>query len=121
MPTYEYVCTQCGHRVEAVQSMTDEPLRTCGVCGGELRKVFHPAGVVFKGSGFYATDSRAKKKEPASSPSGASKDPGPSKKDSSEGSSPSSSGSDPAKSSSGKDASTKKSPDGAKKSSKESS
>jgi putative FmdB family regulatory protein len=65
MPTYEYVCKQCGHRVEAVQSISDPPLRTCGVCGGELRKVFHPAGLLFKGSGFYSTDSRAKPKEEA--------------------------------------------------------
>ena len=63
MPTYEYVCKQCGHRVEVVQSLSEEPLKTCGVCGGELRKVFHPAGVLFKGSGFYSTDNRAKAKD----------------------------------------------------------
>jgi putative FmdB family regulatory protein len=67
MPTYEYVCKRCGHRVEVVQSLSDEPLKTCGVCGGELRKVFHPAGVLFKGSGFYSTDARAKGKEEAAS------------------------------------------------------
>jgi len=60
MPTYEYACKGCGHRVEVVQSLSDEPLKTCGVCGGELRKVFHPAGVLFKGSGFYSTDNRSK-------------------------------------------------------------
>ena len=58
MPTYEYRCTQCGRRFEVVQRIDDEPLTTCEVCGGELRKVFHAAGIVFKGSGFYATDSR---------------------------------------------------------------
>lgn len=59
MPTYEYVCTQCGHRLEAVQSFSDAPLTECPVCSGHLRKVFSPVGVVFKGSGFYRTDSRA--------------------------------------------------------------
>ncbi len=60
MPTYEYACTECGAHVEVVQSMSDAPLVTCAVCGGRLRKVFAPIGVVFKGSGFYRTDSRAK-------------------------------------------------------------
>ncbi len=58
MPTYEYRCISCGQHIEAVQSFTDEPLTECGVCGGELRKVFAPVGIVFKGSGFYKTDSR---------------------------------------------------------------
>jgi putative FmdB family regulatory protein len=61
MPTYEYRCTSCGNRFDVFQRLEEEPLRVCGRCGGELRKVFHPAGIVFKGSGFYATDSRAKK------------------------------------------------------------
>ena len=56
MPTYEYACTDCGTHVEVVQGMGAPPLETCGVCGGPLRKVFHPAGILFKGSGFYATD-----------------------------------------------------------------
>jgi putative FmdB family regulatory protein len=60
MPTYEYECTVCGQHIEVFQRFTEDPLTTCGVCGGKLRKVFHPAGIVFKGSGFYATDSRAK-------------------------------------------------------------
>jgi putative FmdB family regulatory protein len=60
MPTYEYVCTECGQHVEVVQSMSDAPLTTCAVCGGRLRKVFAPIGIVFKGSGFYRTDSRGK-------------------------------------------------------------
>jgi putative FmdB family regulatory protein len=63
MPTYEYVCTDCGNQLEVVQQMTEEPLTTCGVCGGTLRKVFHPAGILFKGSGFYATDYRKGPKE----------------------------------------------------------
>jgi putative FmdB family regulatory protein len=60
MPTYEYACTECGDRTEVVQSIADAPLTTCTVCGGRLRKVFSPVGIVFKGSGFYRTDSRAK-------------------------------------------------------------
>ncbi|HEX2068666.1 MAG TPA: FmdB family zinc ribbon protein, partial [Actinomycetota bacterium] len=59
MPTYEYACQSCGSHIEVYQRFSDEPLRDCGVCGGPLRKVLHPAGILFKGSGFYATDSRA--------------------------------------------------------------
>ena len=59
MPTYEYACTACGHRLEAVQRFTDEPLTNCPDCGGALRKVFGTVGIVLKGSGFYKTDSRA--------------------------------------------------------------
>ena len=58
MPTYEYACKQCGEHVEVVQSFYDDPLTTCEHCGGELRKVFGNIGIVFKGSGFYKTDSR---------------------------------------------------------------
>ncbi len=60
MPTYEYACLQCGEHVEVYQSFTDEPLSVCPNCGGQLRKVFHPAGILFRGSGFYKTDSRSK-------------------------------------------------------------
>jgi putative FmdB family regulatory protein len=60
VPTYEYACTKCGQHVEVFQRVSDDPLTTCGVCGGKLRKVFHPAGILFKGSGFYSTDNRAK-------------------------------------------------------------
>ena len=60
MPTYEYVCTECGDHTEVVRSFADAPLTTCTVCGGPLRKVFSPVGIVFKGSGFYRTDSRGK-------------------------------------------------------------
>lgn len=65
MPTYEYVCTACGHRLEVVQGFADEPLERCEVCGGKLRRVFHPVGVMFKGSGFYSTDSRSSKRSKA--------------------------------------------------------
>lgn len=58
MPTYEYLCRQCGDRLEVVQSFRDDPLTLHEACGGDLRKVFHARGVVFKGSGFYVTDSR---------------------------------------------------------------
>jgi putative FmdB family regulatory protein len=67
MPTYEYECTVCGQHIEVFQRFSEDPLTTCGVCGGKLRKVFHPAGIVFKGSGFYATDSRAKASSGAAS------------------------------------------------------
>jgi putative FmdB family regulatory protein len=58
VPTYQYTCTECGEPVEAVQKFTDPPLTVCEACGGRLRKVFSPVGIVFKGSGFYRTDSR---------------------------------------------------------------
>jgi putative FmdB family regulatory protein len=59
VPTYEYACTACGHRLEAVQKFTDEPLTECPECQGALRKVYGAVGIVLKGSGFYKTDSRA--------------------------------------------------------------
>lgn len=58
MPTYQYRCTSCDDLIEARQNFTDAPLTVCPHCEGELRKVFNAVGVVFKGSGFYATDSR---------------------------------------------------------------
>lgn len=58
MPTYQYACTACGHRFEAVQSFSDSALTECPECAGKLRKLFGSVGVVFKGSGFYRTDSR---------------------------------------------------------------
>ena len=58
MPTYQYTCTECGEPHETVQKFSDEPLSVCPACGGRLRKVFSPVGIVFKGSGFYRTDSR---------------------------------------------------------------
>jgi putative FmdB family regulatory protein len=59
MPTYQYRCTTCGHDLEAVQKFTDAALTECPNCAGSLRKVFNAVGVVFKGSGFYRTDSRS--------------------------------------------------------------
>jgi len=58
VPTYQYTCTDCGEPVEAVQKFSDAPLIVCAACGGRLRKVFSPVGIVFKGSGFYRNDSR---------------------------------------------------------------
>lgn len=56
MPTYEYQCRACSHRFEVWQKMTDEPLTLCPECGGHIRRVLFPTGIVFKGSGFYKTD-----------------------------------------------------------------
>ena len=67
MPTYQYACTACDERLEAVQSFSDAPLTECPACGGALRKVFSAVGVVFKGSGFYKTDSRSSSKPAAAS------------------------------------------------------
>jgi putative FmdB family regulatory protein len=70
VPTYQYACTECGEQLEVVQKFSDNPLTVCPACEGRLRKVFSPVGIVFKGSGFYRTDSRsgngsAKEKEKA--------------------------------------------------------
>jgi putative FmdB family regulatory protein len=59
VPTYQYACTECGHAFEQVQTFSDDALEHCPVCNGRLRKVFNAVGVVFKGSGFYRTDSRS--------------------------------------------------------------
>jgi putative FmdB family regulatory protein len=59
VPTYQYACTACNHQLEAVQSFTDDPLKECPVCDGRLRKLFGAVGIVFKGPGFYRTDSRS--------------------------------------------------------------
>jgi putative FmdB family regulatory protein len=56
MPTYEYQCKSCNHRFEIWQKMTDEPLTSCPECSGIIRRILFPAGIVFKGSGFYKTD-----------------------------------------------------------------
>lgn len=100
MPTYQYACTECGDRSEVVQRFTDDPLTVCSTCGGKLRKIFSPVGIVFKGSGFYRTDSRnGSSAVPASKDSAASGSNGSSES--------SSSGSDAAKSgSSGSSASS---------------
>ena len=60
MPTYQYACTDCEHAFEQFQSFSDDALTTCPECSGRLRKLFNAVGVVFKGSGFYRTDSRGK-------------------------------------------------------------
>lgn len=73
MPTYQYACNDCGHELEAVQSFSDDALTTCPECQGSLRKLFGNVGVVFKGSGFYRTDSRSSSGAGSdSSPSGSS-------------------------------------------------
>ena len=69
MPTYQYACTECGHAFEQFQSFTDDALTVCPECEGRLRKVFNAVGVVFKGSGFYRTDSRTDGKSAATSSS----------------------------------------------------
>ena len=59
MPTYQYACTSCEHRFEQVQSFSEDSLTVCPECEGRLRKLFNAVGIVFKGSGFYRTDSRS--------------------------------------------------------------
>jgi putative FmdB family regulatory protein len=74
VPTYQYACKEpaCGHRFDAVQSFSDDPIAACPVCEGQVRKIFSAVGVVFKGSGFYRTDSReGAKASNGSSPNGA--------------------------------------------------
>jgi putative FmdB family regulatory protein len=88
MPTYEYLCKNCDERFEKVQSFSARPLKKHDACGGELQKVFHASGVVFKGPGFYATDNRAARSSSADSTSDSSASPDtskpePSKKESS--------------------------------------
>ncbi len=68
MPTYQYRCADCGRELEVVQKFTDASLTECPTCTGNLRKVFNAVGVVFKGSGFYATDNRSKGKANAATP-----------------------------------------------------
>ncbi|NED94649.1 FmdB family transcriptional regulator [Phytoactinopolyspora alkaliphila] len=69
MPTYQYTCTDCGEPLEVVQSFSDDALTECPSCQGRLRKVFSAVGVVFKGSGFYRTDSRSSESKNGSSTS----------------------------------------------------
>ncbi len=70
MPTYQYACRACGHSFDAVQSFSDDTLTECPECGGTLRKVFSPVGIVFRGSGFYRTDSRSGAGRNAGDPAG---------------------------------------------------
>ena len=90
MPTYQYTCTECGEPLETVQKFSDEPLTVCPACGGRLRKVFSPVGIVFKGSGFYRTDSR--KGATAAAPATKDKDKSPAESSSSTSDSGSSNG-----------------------------
>lgn len=69
MPTYEYACSTCGHRFDVRQSFSDAPINDCPQCGASVRRVLYPAGVIFKGSGWYATDSRKGSASHSSSPS----------------------------------------------------
>jgi len=78
MPTYQYACTECGERLEVVQKFTDDALTVCPACEGRLRKLFSPVGVVFKGSGFYKTDSRGTTKTTGSTSAAAGGDKSPS-------------------------------------------
>lgn len=110
MPLYEYRCRNCDHQFEVQQSFSDDPLTVCPECQGELRKVFNPVGISFKGSGFYKNDSRgssstsstgtssgtdstttSSSSDSSSSGSGSSKEPSPSTSSSSTSSSTSSS------------------------------
>ncbi|MGC5015086.1 FmdB family zinc ribbon protein [Streptosporangium sp. DT93] len=97
MPTYQYACNACDHQFEIVQKFSDDALTECPSCAGNLRKVFSAVGIVFKGSGFYRTDSRSSSSSTvtsangSSSSSGSSDSSGSSKSDSSSGSSDSSS------------------------------
>ena len=90
MPTYQYTCTECGEPLEAVQKFSDAPLTVCPACGGRLRKVFSAVGIVFKGSGFYRTDSR--KSATAAAPAATDKDKSPAESSSSTSDSGSSNG-----------------------------
>ena len=76
MPTYSYECTECGNRFDIVQAFTDDTLTTCEKCSGRLRKRFNSVGIVFKGSGFYRTDSREAGKKAKTSADGSSSDSG---------------------------------------------
>jgi putative FmdB family regulatory protein len=105
VPTYQYACTTCGEQTEAVQRFSDDPLTVCPACGGGLRKVFSPVGIVFKGSGFYRTDSRN---------GSSSKETKESKAANSNGSADGSSTADKKPSSSGESSSDSKKPDKAK-------
>ena len=114
MPTYSYACTECDNRFDAVQAFTEDALTTCPQCSGRLRKLFNSVGVVFKGSGFYRTDSREAPKSAVASDSGSSTGSSGSDKSGSDKSGSDKSGSDKSgsdKSGSDKSGSEKKSSD----------
>ncbi len=104
MPTYQYACTECDHAFEQVQSFSDASLTECPQCEGRLRKVYNAVGVVFKGSGFYRTDSRSG--SGSSSSTSGSSSTSSSDSGSSSGSSSSTSGSSSSTSTSGSSSST---------------
>jgi putative FmdB family regulatory protein len=70
VPTYGYRCTKCGHQFEVFQRMSDEPIRTCPKCEGEVTKILYPSGVLFKGSGYYSTDYKGSGSSASSNGSG---------------------------------------------------
>ena len=110
MPTYSYACTECDDRFDVVQAFTDDTLTTCEKCSGRLRKLFNSVGVVFKGSGFYRTDSRESgKKAPAPSNGSSTNGSESSEKSSEKSSSTEKSGASEKSSSSDKSASSEKS------------
>ena len=75
MPTYEYSCRNCGAHFDAWQKITDDPIETCPTCGGSVRRIVFPVGLMFKGSGFYSTDNRGSAvKPPADTPSASASD-----------------------------------------------
>lgn len=80
MPVYEYACDECGYRFDAKQSWSDDPLTVCPECTGAIRRVLHPAGVIFKGSGWYITDNRKPEKAGSSGSSTSSKSSEPAAK-----------------------------------------
>ncbi len=91
MPKYEYACKSCGEHLEVVQTFADAALTECPACAGQLRKVFSPPSIAFKGSGFYRTDNRKRRQDPSSEKADAKAD---GKSDSSSDSKPDSKGSD---------------------------
>ncbi|WP_083471534.1 FmdB family zinc ribbon protein [Kibdelosporangium phytohabitans] len=93
MPTYQYACTVCDHRFEQVQAFTDPSLTVCPECSGKLRKLYGSVGVVFKGSGFYRTDSRSNSTSTSGTSSEKSSDKSTAKAESSSSSTSSSSSS----------------------------
>ncbi len=60
MPTYQYACHTCGHQFEIRQRFSEDPLTECPACSGHIRRIINPVGIIFKGSGFYITDNKAK-------------------------------------------------------------
>lgn len=109
MPTYQYLCRDCDHEFEAVQSMRDDALTVCPSCGGPLRKVYAPPAISFKGSGFYATD-HGKRKPPSKAADDGSSSDG-AKKEKADGSDASSGSGTPAKEGSGPKAAPEGKPD----------